>query len=233
MGLLNLAGLAAQMARTPIQFTKTVQDGSANPEFRVRPELHVLARIKFFHCIDQADHPGVDQVFQRHLRRQSVMNSPGDVPDLWQMLEQQTLALLRIPYGLGHQCLRAAVIHRTTPRDWTEMPGGISVGERTTTRGRNGSRRRRKWKRAGLLHKRIVEAMAAGSPTNFCKPSSTRRIKGTDGKADRSPATGVSMLRESSSSIPGSKVITFNLRSAPSSGVTSERPSACRTDSTR
>src|SRR6267378_1569321 len=182
MGLLNLPGLAAQMARAPVQLTKTVQNGSANPEFRIGLELHVLAGVKFFHRIDQADHPGMDQIFERHLRRQSVMNSPGDVPDLRQMLEQQTLALLRIPDGLGHKSLRTVVIHRTTPRDCTEMPGGISAGERTTTRGRNGSRRRRKWKRAGLLHSRIVEAMAAGSPTNFCRPSSTSTPHGNPSK---------------------------------------------------
>src|SRR6266576_196010 len=133
MGLLNLAGLAAQMARAPVQLTKTVQDGSANPEFRVRLELHVLPRIKFLHRIDQDDHPGMDQIFERHLRRQSVMNSPGEVPYLRQMLEQQTLALLRVSDGLGHQSLRSVVIHRITPRGCTEMPGGISVGERTAS----------------------------------------------------------------------------------------------------
>src|SRR5258705_9093756 len=133
MSLLNVPGLAPQMAEAPVQFKETGQDGSANQEFRIVFELHVLARIKFLHCIDQADHSGMDQIFERHLRRQSVMNSPGDVPDLRQMLEKQTLALLRVSDGLGHQSLRSVVIHRITPRGCTEMPGGISVGERTTS----------------------------------------------------------------------------------------------------
>src|ERR1700674_1796518 len=106
MGLLNLARFAAQMARTPVQLTQTVQNGSANMKFRIGLKLDVLTWIKFFNCVDQPDHPGMDQILERHLRRQAVVYSAGDVTDLRQMFEQQALALLRILHGPWRKRLR-------------------------------------------------------------------------------------------------------------------------------
>jgi hypothetical protein len=116
MGLLNAASLVAQMARTPVHLAETVQDGSPNAELRVRLEVDVPARIEFFNCINQADHPGMDQIFERYLRWQAIVNPPGDVTDLRQMLKQQSLAFFWFPHGTGRKRLRFAVSHRTTSR---------------------------------------------------------------------------------------------------------------------
>ncbi len=68
----------------------------ANSKFGVGLELHVLARIEFFNRVDQSHHAGMDQIVQRHLRGQPVVNAPRDVFHLRQMLEQKLLAFLLV-----------------------------------------------------------------------------------------------------------------------------------------
>jgi len=41
--------------------------------------LRVLAGITFFDGVDQSDDSGVNQIIHRDMRRQPVMNPPGDV----------------------------------------------------------------------------------------------------------------------------------------------------------
>src|ERR1700736_174805 len=48
----------------------------------------------------------MNQILKRHLHWQTVMYSPGEVTDLRQSLEQQALALFRIPHGPWRKCLR-------------------------------------------------------------------------------------------------------------------------------
>jgi hypothetical protein len=80
-------------SRAPVDLPQAVENGAANPELGVVLELYVLARIVFPHRVQQAENSGVHQVFQRHLRRQPVVDAPGDVPHLGQMLEHDPLAL--------------------------------------------------------------------------------------------------------------------------------------------
>ena len=94
VGLFDAAGLAPQVPRTPIHFAKAVQDGATNAKLGIGFQLNVFAGIEFLDGVDQANHARVNQVLQRDLRRQPVVNPPGHVPHLRQMLQQQSLAFL-------------------------------------------------------------------------------------------------------------------------------------------
>ncbi len=94
VGLFDAASLAAQMPRAPVHFAEAVQDGAANAELGVGFQLHVLAGIEFLHGVDQADNAGVNQIFERNMRGQPVMDAPGDIAHLRKVFEQQALALL-------------------------------------------------------------------------------------------------------------------------------------------
>src|SRR5215831_1028773 len=86
--LLQTPGLAPQRPRTPVDLAKTVEDCAANAKFGIVLELNIFARIIFLYGIDQAEYPCVNEIFQKHLWRKTVVDPPGDVLHLWQMLEQ-------------------------------------------------------------------------------------------------------------------------------------------------
>src|SRR5882724_11082025 len=72
--------------------------------------------------------------------------------------------------GLNAGCC----IYPTVPRVCTCTRGGISLGDSTTMRGRNGSSKRRRWKRAGVEHKSTGLVSPTCSPPSRRRPSSTR-----------------------------------------------------------
>ena len=76
-----------------IHLAKAIENGAAYAEFRVVLELHVLAGIVFAHGVHQAEDSGVDEVFEQHLRRQAIVDAPGDVLHLRKVLEKELFAL--------------------------------------------------------------------------------------------------------------------------------------------
>src|SRR5208283_2555428 len=61
--------LLPQISWTPIQLAQIIQNGTANAISRVGKKLHVFLRIEFIDSIDQPEHPGLDQIVERHMRR--------------------------------------------------------------------------------------------------------------------------------------------------------------------
>ena len=59
---------------------------------------------------------------------------------------------------LTRELRRAAAALRRSERVAVLTGAGISAGDNTTTRGKNGSSKRRKWKRAGVAHSKTGEA---------------------------------------------------------------------------
>ena len=77
-------------------FPQAVEDRAANAKLRVGFQLHVLRGIEFLDGVDQPQHTGVDQIVERNLRRQTVMDSPRDIANLRQMFQEQPFARGRI-----------------------------------------------------------------------------------------------------------------------------------------
>src|SRR5581483_9432952 len=86
--------LTTQATRTPIEIAQAVEDSATNPELRVRLELYVLRRVVLFHSFDQAEHAGLDEVIERDVVGQPLMNSLRDVADLRQLLHEELFTLL-------------------------------------------------------------------------------------------------------------------------------------------
>ena len=102
MRFFEATGFAPQIARTPVHFAQTVQNGAADAELGIGPELHMLGPVKLVQGIDQPHHAGVDQIFERHMARQPFVNAARDVTHLRQLLHQYPLALVFVlPTGVG------------------------------------------------------------------------------------------------------------------------------------
>ena len=143
-GFLHGAGLLAQPPRAPVGGPQAVQDGPADAEFGVGFQLHVARGIELVHRVDQPQHTGVHQVFERNLRGQALVNAPRDVLHLGQVLGEQLLALRRgerrgtfgdCGFGFGFRghaafsrvfrcllgCISAPFL-ATAPTPWRESP---------------------------------------------------------------------------------------------------------------
>ena len=57
VGLLDLARLAAQLARSPVNLPQAVKDGAPNAELGVGTELHMLGVVELVQRVDQPDTP--------------------------------------------------------------------------------------------------------------------------------------------------------------------------------
>src|SRR5690348_7674232 len=90
--LFEAARLTPQRARAPIDLPETVEYCASYAKFGVVLELDVLARIVFLHRIDEANDPGVNQIFKQNLRRQSIVYAARDILHLRKMLEQDLFA---------------------------------------------------------------------------------------------------------------------------------------------
>jgi len=91
--LLETARLAAQPARAPIDEAQAIENRASNAELSVVLELNVLGRIVFPQSIHQAENPGVDQIFEQHLRGQSAMDPASHMVNMREMFQQKFLAL--------------------------------------------------------------------------------------------------------------------------------------------
>ena len=159
MGLFDLARLAPQLARTPVHFAQAVENGAADAELGVGAELHVLGVIELVEGVDQPDHAGMHQIFERDMARQPLVDAAREITDLGQLFEQDAVAffllilILVLPAGIGCGGVLAHGIltsrsriktqkyfpQRKTPTDCTSTTGGTSGGESTTSLGRKGS----------------------------------------------------------------------------------------------
>src|SRR5271157_417008 len=233
LGVFNPASLPAQYPRAPIQLPETIENGAANTESRIRFQQNIAMGIEFIHRVNQPKNSSMNQVIERNVRRKAVVDAPRDIANLWKVFLEQPLALDGIENARGglifggcsqHSSLPGfqnslwLAFHRTTPRVCTDTVAGISAGERTTMRGRNGSSNRRRWYREGLLQRRIVELSAILSPTNFCRPSRIWRSGAPTPPAAFSPPAWGSNCLWNSCSMAGSIASTFSLRSSAISG---------------
>ena len=89
--LFQAARLAAQVARAPVHVAQAVEDGAPNTELGVGGEAHILAGVVLVHGIDQSHDAGMQQVVERNVLRQPLMNAAGDVFHLRQLLQQQLI----------------------------------------------------------------------------------------------------------------------------------------------
>ena len=83
MGLLDSAGLPAQGARTPVKIAQAIQYRPVYPVFGIRLEFNMAGGVKPLNGLDQSKNAGMDQVFKKDMRWKPIMNSLGDVFDLW------------------------------------------------------------------------------------------------------------------------------------------------------
>ena len=95
--------LAAKRARTPIHLPKAIENRAAYAEFGIVLELNIFVRIVFAYGIHQAEDSGVNQIFKQHLGRQTIVDAPGNVLHLLQVIEKKPFALrlVKIQFGLG------------------------------------------------------------------------------------------------------------------------------------
>ena len=98
VGFFDLARLAPQFARTPVHFAQAVEDGAADAELGVGTELHVLGAVKLVERVDQSDHSGVHQVFERHVAGQPFVDAARQVADLGQLFQQDAVAFFFFVY---------------------------------------------------------------------------------------------------------------------------------------
>src|SRR5271165_1199381 len=114
VGFFDLARLAPQLARTPVHFAQTVEDGAADAELGVGTELHLLGTVKLVERVDQSEHAGMHQVLERHVAGQPFVDAACQVFDLGQLFEQDAVAffffvlILILPGGVG---LRGVLAH--------------------------------------------------------------------------------------------------------------------------
>ena len=107
--------------------------------------------------VDQADDACLHEIAKIDLLREPLQDARSDEVHLGQFLEDQFVAVGKLPCIVRNHLVDGVcrchnslllktvlMLYRTTPTDCTMVMGGISLGEITTTLGRNGSSRRRK-----------------------------------------------------------------------------------------
>ena len=89
---LDGATLAPKFAGTPVQGSERIENGAANAELRVTLELYLLGVVELGKGVDQADNAGGNEIVKLDVLRKSLVDSPCDVTDSRQVLEQYTVA---------------------------------------------------------------------------------------------------------------------------------------------
>ena len=91
-GGFDLAGLAAQIARAPVEFAEAVEDGAADAELGVGLELDLAAFVVAGERIDEAEDAGVDEILDGNVLGKAVMNVAGDVAHLRHLFQEDAVA---------------------------------------------------------------------------------------------------------------------------------------------
>jgi hypothetical protein len=83
MRFLDSAGLPAQRARAPVKVAQAIQYRPVYAVFGVRLEFNMAGGVKPLNRLDQSQDARMDQVFKKNMRWKPVVNSLGDVFNLW------------------------------------------------------------------------------------------------------------------------------------------------------
>ena len=93
--LLDSPTLAAQVARTPVQGPKAIEDRPANAKLGVAAELHLLFGVKLLQRIHQSQNPRAHQIFDLDMLRQTFVNTTGEKPYRGQVIDHHPASCSR------------------------------------------------------------------------------------------------------------------------------------------
>ncbi len=104
---LDVAGPAADRPRHPVELAQPVVDGTADAGRGERLELHASVGLEPLDGVDQAEHPGADQIAGIDARRQAGADTAGDELHERRVVDDQVIARRRCSCGAASvsQCI--------------------------------------------------------------------------------------------------------------------------------
>ena len=113
--LLHRPALAAQLPRTPVQRSQTVQNRAPDAKLRIAAELHLFGRVELGEGVHQPHHPGRNHILDIHMLGQTLVNAARQEANNGQVFEQHPLLLAGQHWKL-HTAGRITARRSTAPR---------------------------------------------------------------------------------------------------------------------